>query len=103
MWTPPIFRKRVKPHAVAQYHQGDIWLGGAESKVYEPALPWVPAILPPVQLIGNAIYAGPPPSPIQGVQVYANQTMLIAGIGGVLSGQVINQPLNIPDTTNGSQ
>jgi hypothetical protein len=95
--------KLTTPDKLATYTQGDIWTGGAESAAYHPAYPVIAAMLPPVNLIGNAIYAGPAPSTRQGAQVYVNQASKVAGIGGVVNGQMINQPLNIPETTNGSQ
>jgi len=103
MWTPPPLRARV-PHITKlyQYHTGDVFLPGAGNAVYEPAPPVFPAILPIVQLIGASILAGQL-RVTQYPQVYANQTGLVAGIGGVVAGQIVGQPLNVPETTNGSQ
>lgn len=103
-WLPTPLRPRV-PHIsrLYQYHSAPFYPVGAGDAVYEPALPVIPAMLPIVQLVGNGILHGNAPNPYQGSQVYANQTGFVAGIGGVLAGQIFNQPLNVPETTNGSQ
>jgi hypothetical protein len=103
MWMPEILRPRVKPSPAAQYHRAYYYPVGAENAVYEPAPPVVPAMLPIVNFSGNGCYYGHAPNPIFGPQLRANQTHYVAGVGGVLAGQFINQPLNIPETTNGSQ
>jgi hypothetical protein len=104
MFTFPILRKRHQATpGLATFHHGDVFLPGAGNAVYEPAPPVIAAVLPIVQLIGASIIAGRAPSPHQLPQVYANQTALIAGIGGVLAGQIYGQPLNVPETTNGNQ
>lgn len=102
--TLPWNRPRVKhPETpTSQYHQGDIWSNGALSKVYEPAPPVFAAMLPVVNIIGHGIYAGQL-YVWQGPQVRVSQAAFVAGIGGVVGGTVIQQPLNVPETTNGTQ
>jgi hypothetical protein len=78
-------------------HQGDVFLPGAGDKVFQPAF-----ALPVIFYVGHGIPAGSL-SPIQRPQSFVTQVARVAGIGGVMAGQWINQPLNIPDTTNGSQ
>ena len=81
------------------YHYGDVFLPGSQNVVFQPAF-----TLPMIQLIGAAIYAGPAPNPRQrSPQIFVTQAAPIAGLGGMISGQFVTQPLNIPDTTNGSQ
>ena len=94
------FARKQKQAVPNYYHvaEGDIFLPGAGNAVFLPTTG-----LPPLQLIGHGIYAGPSPSPIQPQLVYANQTAPVSGIGGVVAGQLINQPLQVPDTTNGSE
>jgi hypothetical protein len=87
----------------AVYHAAVFYPVGAENQVYQPAPPVVPAMLPVVWYGANGITAGHAPSPIQLPQLYAQQTGFIAGVGGPLSGQIVMGPLNIPETTNGSQ
>lgn len=88
-------------------HPGYVFLPGAGNAVFEPTFQ-----LPIIQLIGSGIYAGPAPGLVhqrpllmvtQNPQVAIGQAVPVAGIGGVIAGQWINQPLNVPDTTNGSQ
>ncbi len=103
MWLPDFLKPRVKTTPVSQYSRAVFYPVGAEDAVYRPAYPVVPAMLPMVQLIGAGVYAGNAPSPIFGPQVYALQTAYVAGVGGPLAGQTIHQPMNVPETTNGSQ
>jgi hypothetical protein len=90
-------------HELYQFHHAIFYPVGAGNAVYEPAPPIVPAMLPIVIISGHGILAGCAPSPTQPPQVYANKTAFIAGIGGVLAGQIFGQPLQVPETTNGSQ
>lgn len=103
MWLPSILRPRVKTGPVTQYHRAPFYPVGAEDAVYEPAPPVVARMTPAVNFSGAGVLYGHAPNPIQGPQVYANQTTYISGIGGPLAGQLITQPLNVPETTNGSQ
>lgn len=94
-----ILRPRVKTvPGVYQYHQGDILLPGAGSKVFEPAFG-----LPALQIIGNAIYAGAAPHPLQPPQVRTTLTTTTVGLGGQVAGQLIGAPLLTPETSNGNQ
>jgi hypothetical protein len=103
-WLPKFFHKRVAINSgLAQYHAAVFYPVGAENQVYEPGYPVVAAMLPPVGLIGNCVFAGAAPCPTQLPQLYAAKTAFVAGIGGPTAGQIIGAPLNIPDTTNGSQ
>jgi hypothetical protein len=79
-------------------HHGDVFLPGAGNVVFEPAFQ-----LPFIQLIGAAIYAGPAPRSIGRPQVFSVQAVPLAGIGGQVAGQFVTQPLNVPETSNGSQ
>jgi hypothetical protein len=104
MWLPSILRPRVQTSPVAQYHRAPFYPVGAEDAVYEPAAPVVPAMTAGmVNISGNGVLYAHTPTPIWGPQVYANQTAYVAGVGGPLAGQFIGQPLNVPETTNGSQ
>jgi hypothetical protein len=103
MWVPSFLRPRVSTAPTVQYHRAPFYPVGAGDAVYEPAFPVVPRIIPIVNFSGNGVLAGNAPNPIHGPQVFAFQTGLVAGVGGSLAGQFITQPLNIPDTTNGSQ
>lgn len=99
-----IFRKRIPLNSgLSNVHHAVFYPVGAGNAVYEPAYPIVPAMLPVVNISGNGILAGRAPNPNQPPQVYANQASFVAGIGGVLAGQIFGQPLQIPETTNGSQ
>jgi len=94
-----ILRRRVKTvPGLYQLHQGEIILPGAGSKVFEPAFG-----LPALQLIGNAIYAGAAPHPLQPPQIRTTLTTTTVGIGGQVAGQMIGAPLLVPETSNGSQ
>ncbi len=79
-------------------HQGDVFLPGAGSMVFEPAFG-----LPPIQLIGAAIYAGAAPHPLQPPQIRTTLTTTTAGIGGQIAGQLIGAPLFTPEGGNGNQ
>lgn len=81
-------------------HHGDVFLPGAGNIVFEPLFS-----LPLIQLIGAATYAGPAPDPLQRTpQIFVSQSATVAGIGGMVAGQFMTQPLNVPfDTTNGTQ
>jgi hypothetical protein len=103
MWLPNFLKPRVAAHATAQYYRAPFYPVGAGDAVYEPAYPAVARMTPAVNFSGAGVLYAHTPSPYQGPQVYTNQTSYIAGIGGPLAGQFINQPLNVPETTNGSQ
>lgn len=80
-------------------HHGDVFLPGAGNIVFEPKF-----ALPVIQLIGAAIYAGHTPFATQRApQVIAMQAAPVAGLGGLISGQFLTQPLNVSETTNGTQ
>jgi hypothetical protein len=99
-YTHPATRPRsqIVP-GLYHYHSGDVFLPGAGNAAFEPAFQ-----LPVIQLIGYGIYAGPAPSPIQRApQIYVSHAATVAGLGGVIAGQFVTQPLNVPDTSNGSQ
>jgi hypothetical protein len=103
-WLPKFFQRRtLHASGLAQYHPAVFYPVGSENQVYEPAAPVFPAMLPPVNLIGNAILSNHTPNPLQLPQLYANQTAFVAGVAGPLAGQMVTGPLNIPETTNGSQ
>jgi hypothetical protein len=104
-WIPSILRPRVRHDAqIADYHTAPFYPVGAGDVVYEPPYPIVPAMLPPVGLLGSAVYAGWGGfGALNGPPMWVNQTAFVAGIGGPVSGQFIGQPLNIPDTSAGHQ
>jgi hypothetical protein len=79
-------------------HHGDVFLPGAGNVVFEPAF-----ALPVIYYVGHGVPPAATLSPIQRPQVFVSQVAKVAGIGGVMAGQWINQPLNVPETTNGSQ
>ena len=103
MWLPRFLRPRVESTPVTQHYRSPFYPVGAEDAVYEPRYPALPRMTSLVNLSGAGILYAHTPSPIQGPQLYAAQTAYVSGIGGPLAGQFINQPLNVPDTTNGSQ
>ena len=103
MWLPSFLRPRVTATPVTQFHRAPFYPVGAGDAVYEPAFPVVPAMLSPVSITGGGVFSGSSPNPYQGPQVYVSQTALVGGVGGPLAGQFIQQPLNVPETTNGSQ
>jgi hypothetical protein len=103
-WLPKLFHRRVPDGSgMAQFHPAVYYPVGAENQVYEPAPPVFAAMLPVVFYAANGIPAGHAPIPTQLQQVYANQAAQISGVGGPLAGTIIGAPLNIPETTNGSQ
>lgn len=77
---------------------GDVFFPGAGNAVFEPAF-----TLPPIQLIGAAIYAGAAPNPLQRApQIFVSQAATVAGLGGVQAGQFVFAPLNVPDDGDGN-
>jgi len=97
MFAP--LRPRVKTvPGLYHLHQGEIFLPGAGSMVFEPAFG-----LPPIQLIGHAIYAGGSLNPLQPPQIRTTLTTTTAGLGGQVAGQLVGQPLFTPETGNGNQ
>jgi hypothetical protein len=82
----------VNPNAAAgiyNYHEGDIFLPGAENFVFEPNFE-----LPLVAIWGNAFLRTPNTfKPLQPPQIYANATVTTAGLGGLQAGQVELEPL----------
>lgn len=103
MWLPEILRPRVKASPITQYHRAPFYPVGAGNAVYEPAPPVVPAMIPIVNFSGAGVLFARAPNPIFGPQMYSNQTAFVAGVGGALAGGIYGQPLNVPETTNGSQ
>jgi hypothetical protein len=84
---------------LVHYHYGDVFLPGAGNVVFDTDLG-----LPPISLKGQATYAGPAPNPIQRPpQIFAMQRAPNSGIGGLVAGQLMTQPLTVPDGGNGSQ
>jgi hypothetical protein len=80
-------------------HHGDIFLPGAGNIVFEPKFS-----LPISQLIGAATYAGHTPYATQRPpQIIAFKVVPTAGLGGLISGQFITQPLSDAYLSNGSQ
>jgi hypothetical protein len=102
-WLPEILRPRVKVTPATHYHRAPFYPVGAGDAVYEPAPPVVPAMLPIINFSGAGVLYAHTPNPIFGPQWYAQQTAYVAGVGGPLAGQIFGQPLNVPETTNGSQ
>lgn len=78
-------------------HHGDVFLPGAGNVVFEPKF-----ALPPIQLIGAGIYAGAL-RVTQGPQIRTTYATTTAGLGGLVAGQIITQPLNTPEVGNGSE
>lgn len=100
----PNFRPRIPTAAgLARYHMGEVFLPGAQAAVYEPAPPVIPAMTPIVNFSGAGILCGAAPSTRQGPQVYAFAANTLAGVGGLQAGTIGQQPLNVPETTNGTQ
>lgn len=82
----------VNPYAAASiysYHEGDIFLPGAQNFVFEPNFE-----LPIVAIWGNAFLRTPNTfKPLQPPQIYANPTVRHNGIGGLQAGTVELEPL----------
>ena len=99
-YTNPFNRRRgTSAPGLYHWHHGDVFLPGAENVVFEPAFG-----LPLFRVQGPGIQAGTGLNPLQrSPQVYAVLGNAVAGLGGLVAGQWINQPLNVPDTTNGSE
>jgi len=76
--------------AIAYYHEGDVFLPGAQNYVYEPTLERTP-----IQgMWGNAFLRNPNVfNPLQPPQIYSNPNVRTNGIGGLEAGQLIGQPL----------
>ncbi len=97
--TMPAGRRRADTTpGVYRGHPGDVFLPGAGNWVFEPRFG-----LPPIQLIGAAIYAGRAPSPVQRQIIRTVHATTTAGLGGLVAGQMITQPLNTPDSGFGGQ
>lgn len=99
MHTHPHNRERVTTApGLYHVHHGDVFLPGAGNIVFEPRF-----ALPIIYAIGHGI----PPRYVlrftQNPQIMVSQAATVAGIGGLTAGQFINQPLNVPTTTNGSE
>lgn len=103
MWLPSFLRPRVQASPGVTFHRAPFYPVGAGDAVYLPAPPVVPAMLPMVNFSGNGVLYAHSPNPIFGPQVYSLQTSYVAGVGGPLAGGIYTQPLNVPETTNGSQ
>jgi hypothetical protein len=82
----------VNPFAAAgiySYHEGDIFLPGAQNFVFEPNFE-----LPLVTIWGNAFLRTPNTfKPLQPPQIYANPTLVTNGVGGLQAGSVELEPL----------
>jgi hypothetical protein len=93
MPTHPSTRPRTSGGSggIYGYHTGDVFDPGAQNQVFEPQF-----ALPILQLIGSGIYAGHTPRPVNPQVVFATGARTIAGLGGIISGQLITQPLNVP-------
>ncbi len=102
-WLSDLFRPRVQTGPTAVYSKAVFYPVGAENSVYHPAPPVIPAMLPPVYLIGASQWSGNAPRTWSPNRVNSNQAAYVAGVGGPLAGQIIHQPLNVQETTNGSQ
>jgi hypothetical protein len=98
MFSPIASRSRLDGLAggLYYYHMGDIFTPGTQNYVFQPAY-----TLPTMQLIGAAIYSGPAPRTTSPQVIFATQVRRIAGMGGLFSGQFVQQPLNTPEG-NGS-
>lgn len=78
------------------FHQGDQFLPGAESAVFEPAF-----TLPVLWAFGASVMAGAPFRPTQPPQVWQNHSIPVAGLGGLFAGQFFSQGLVDPLDTTG--
>jgi len=103
MWLFEFLKPKVRTGPTAEYRRKVFYPVGAGNAAYHPAPPIVPAMIPMINFSGNGVLYPHSPNPIYGPQVYAHPTYVVAGIGGPLAGQVIHQPLNVPETSQGGQ
>jgi len=74
---------------IYSYHEGDIFLPGAQNFVFEPNFE-----LPLVAVWGNAFLRTPNTfKPLQPPQIFANPTLVTNGIGGLQAGSIELEPL----------
>jgi hypothetical protein len=76
--------------AIARYHEGDVFFPGAQNYVYEPTLERTA-----IQgMWGRAFLRTPNTfNPFQHPQVYSHPNVKTNGIGGLVAGQLVGQPL----------
>jgi len=73
------------------HHPGDVFLPGAGNWVYEPTTERVP--LQTIWGNGFLVHWACYFKPLQPPQVYASQTVVQNGLGGLMAGQYVGQPL----------
>jgi len=82
---------------IYHFHEGDLFTPGTGNWVLDPSLE-----VPLNTIWGNAFLRTPNTfNPIQPPQVYANQTVSTVGLGGLVAGQIIFQPLQEPAPEQG--
>jgi hypothetical protein len=92
MSLPALRTKNALYPGLYHYHQGDqVGCGGVQSLVFEPAFS-----LPLRDIVGGYTMAGNGPSPLQPPMVYSFPQHPTIGIGGLVTGQFVSQPLNVP-------
>lgn len=79
-------------------HEGDLFTPGTGNWVLDPSLE-----VPLQTAWGHGFLRRPNVfSPIQPPQVYSWPTVVSVGVGGPIAGQIITQPLSLPETETGS-
>lgn len=76
--------------SIARFFEGDLFTPGAQNYVYEPVFERTP-----LQTIWGAGFLRTPNtfSPIQSPQVWSQPNVFTNGIGGLVAGQLVLQPL----------
>lgn len=79
------------------FHEGDLFTPGTGNWVLDPSLET------PLNTIWGRAFLRTPNTfnPLQQPQVYANQTVVPNGIGGLVAGQIVFQPLQEPAPEQG--
>lgn len=97
MWNPLRAKRILHPvaHELYQYHLGIRFDPGAMAEAFEPLFG-----LPLVSFRGSGRVAGAL-RPLQPPQVWFTQQQGIQGLGGLVAGQVILQPLINPSDFEG--
>lgn len=82
-----LLRKRYPNGPVYNFHQGQILTPGTQNLVFEPGfeLP----VFPVAKGVANLQQLGP----LQPPQIYQSQAIPIAGVGGLIAGQIALQQL----------
>ena len=80
--------------ALYHYHEGDLFTPGTENYVFDYPFEF------PLQTIWGIAFLRRPNvfNPLQPNQVYSNPNVVINGIGGLIAGQLVTQPIETDGT-----